>query len=242
VEDPALRRFYREVTVDETAGGWRVLLDGRAIRTAAGIAQLVPTRALAEAMATEWADQGEEIDPRSFVLRDLADYAIDVASGEGRSQLADEIAAFAASDTLCYRADPEEPLYQRQLAIWEPLLAREEHRHGVRFNRVSGVIHRPQPPETLERMRGIVATLDPPFPLAALRMLTSLSASLVIGLAALEPEADAESLWQAANLEEDWQAEHWGRDAEAQELRQTRFDAFRLAMRFAALARDRAGN
>ncbi len=236
-----MKRFYKAVTTQLHEGSWRVTLDGRAIKTAAGDSQLVPSLALAEAMAAEWAGQGEEIDPKAFQLRDLADFAIDVASGEGRSQLADEIAAFAASDTLCYRADPEEPLYQRQLAVWEPLLAREEQRHGVRFSRVSGVIHRPQPPETLERMRGVVATLDP-FPLAALRMLTSLSASLVIGLAALEPEADAEPLWQAANLEEDWQAEHWGRDAEAQELRQTRFDAFRLAMRFAALARDGAAN
>jgi chaperone required for assembly of F1-ATPase len=179
-----LKRFYKAVTTQLHEGSWRVTLDGRAIKTAAGDSQLVPSLALAEAMAAEWAGQGEEIDPKAFQLRDLADFAIDVASGEGRSQLADEIAAFAASDTLCYRADPEEPLYQRQLAVWEPLLAREEQRHGVRFSRVSGVIHRPQPPETLERMRGVVATLDP-FPLAALRMLTSLSASLVIGLAAL---------------------------------------------------------
>lgn len=231
-----MKRFYKQVATQLHESGWRVTLDGRPIRTAAGNPQLVPTLALAEAMAAEWAGQGEEIDPRAFMLRDLADYAIDVASSEARSGLVEEIAAFAGADTLCYRADPDEPLHQRQLAMWEPLLAAEEARHGVRFNRIAGIIHRPQPPEALARMRQAVDALDP-FPLAALRMLTSLSASLVIGLAALEPQAEATALWQAANLEEDWQAERWGRDAEAEARRQTRFEAFSAAMRFAALAR-----
>lgn len=235
-----MKRFYKDVTTQEQDGCWRVALDGRVIKTAGSNAQLVPTRSLAEAMAEEWAGQGEEIDPARFMLRDLADYAIDVVSGEARGHLVDEIAAYAGSDTLCYRSDPDEPLHQRQLAVWEPLLAREELRHGVRFTRVSGIVPCPQPPETWERMRAAVAAVEP-FPLAALRMLTSLSASLVIALAALEPDADAEMLWRAANLEEDWQAEHWGRDHEAEVLRQSRFDAFQLAMRFAALTRDGAG-
>ncbi len=232
-----MKRFYKTVATQVQGDCWRVALDGRLIKTAGGSEQLVPSSALAEAMAQEWAGQGEEIDPSAFQLRDLADYAIDVVSGEARAALVDELAAYAATDTLCYRADPDEPLYPRQLAVWEPLLASEERRHGVRFTRVSGVIHRPQPPETLQLMRRAVAALEP-FPLAALRMLTSLSSSLVIALAALEPDADAQGLWQAANLEEDWQAQHWGSDAEADALRQTRFEAFALAMRFAALARE----
>ncbi len=212
------------------------MLDGRAIKTAGGKAQHVPTRALAEAMAEEWASQGDEIDPRTFQLRDLADYAIDVASGDARDSLIDEIAAYAGTDTLCYRADPDEPLHKRQLDIWEPLLLDAERRHDVHFKRVSGIVHRPQPDETLARLQAAVAAQDA-FALAALRMLTSLSASLVIALATLERDADGDNLWRAANLEEDWQAEHWGRDAEAEEARRARSDAFQLAMRFAALAR-----
>jgi chaperone required for assembly of F1-ATPase len=237
VEDAALKRFYKDVSVEETDGGWRVLLDGRTIRTAGKNAQLLPSRALAEAMAQEWASQGEEIDTGMFMLRDLADYALDVAAGEARDDLAAEIAAYASTDTLCYRADPDEPLYKHQREVWEPLLANAEREHDVHFERVSGIIHRPQPPETLDRMHSIVATHDA-FALAALSMLTSLSASLVLALAALEPYADAEALWVAANLEEDWQAQHWGSDAEALVVRERRFEAFALAMRFAALARD----
>jgi chaperone required for assembly of F1-ATPase len=237
MENAALKRFYQAVSVEAVEQGWRVMLDARTIRTAGGQPQIVPSRALAEAMAAEWATQDEELDPRRFAMRDLADYAIDVVATPAREALVDETAAFASTDTLCYRADPGEPLHERQLALWEPVLAEAERRYDVHFERIAGILHRPQPDATLARMKAAVAA-QAAFPLAALRMLTSLSASLVIALAALEPEADAQALWEAANLEEDWQAGHWGRDAEAEELRQTRFEAFELAMRFAALARE----
>lgn len=229
-----MKRFYKAVTVEPEGHGWRVLLDGRGIRTPGGKAQVVPKRALAEALAGEWAAQGDKIDPATFPLRDLADYTLD-AVAEGREALVDELAAYAETDTLCYRAEAGEPLHARQLEVWEPLLQAAEHRRDVHFERIGGIIHRPQPEATVARMRAAVAALDD-WALASLRMLTSLSASLVIALAALDADADPRMLWTAANLEEDWQAELWGNDAEAAELRQTRFEAFALAMRFAALA------
>lgn len=231
-----MKRFYKEVSVAPEAQGWRVLLDGRAIKTAGGRAQVVATQALAQALAAEWDVQGEAIDKAMFVLRDLADYSIDVTAGDARAALIDEIAAYADSDTLCYRANPDEPLFQRQQQVWEPMLVRAEQGYAVRFIRISGLMHRAQPSETLARMHQEVAAQDASG-LAALRMLTSLTASLVLALAALEPDAKAQALWTAANLEEDWQAEYWGSDAEAQALRQIRYEAFQLAMRFAKLAR-----
>jgi chaperone required for assembly of F1-ATPase len=97
------------------------------------------------------------------------------------------------------------------------------------------VIHRPQPPETVARLQAILSA-ESDFSLAALRTIAGLSASLVIALAAVRPEADPQGLWNAANLEEDWQAQLWGRDAEAEARREKRFEAFRSAMRFALLA------
>lgn len=231
-----MKRFYKSVTVapaDE--GGWRVLLDGRAIKTAGGRPQIVPTSALADAMADEWEEQGEEIDLARFVLRDMADYAIDVVA-PGPEDVARGLLPYAETDTLCYRAEPDEALHERQRDVWDPLLAAAEARWDVRFDRISGVIHRAQPPETLARLETMLAG-QPPFALAALQTLASLAASLVIGLAALAPGADAEALWNAANLEEDWQAELWGKDAEAEARRARRFTAFAAAMRFAELAR-----
>lgn len=232
-----MKRFYQQVSVAPEGDGWRVTLDGRPIRTQGGLPQVVPGRALAQAMAAEWDAQGAEIDTGAFPLRDLADYAID-AVREGREELVDELAAYAETDTLCYRAEPGEPLHARQVEVWDPWLERAERRWDVHFERIAGIIHQPQPAGTRARMHAVVAAQDD-FALAALRMLTSLSASLVIALAAIEPDADAHALWQAAMLEEEWQAELWGRDEEAQDHRAARFAAFALAIRFAALARER---
>jgi chaperone required for assembly of F1-ATPase len=230
-----MKRFWKEVTVVEADGGYRVALDGRAIRTQGGAAQTVPSEVLAEALAREWRDQSEEIDPRRFPLRDLADYAIDVVR-PARDEAAARLLAYIESDTLCYRADPDEPFYRRQYAIWEPLLKAFEGCLGVRLERVSGVVHRPQPEATLTRLRDWLAGQDD-FALAALSTLAPLAASLVIAMQALEPDADIAALYAAANCEQDWQAEQWGWDAEAQANRSARLAAFEAAARFAALAR-----
>lgn len=230
-----MKRFYHEVAVAPEGAGWRVLLDGRGVKTVGGQAQLLPTAALAEALAAEWAGQGKVIDPAAFTLRDLADYTLDIA-GPDRAATVAALLRFAESDTLCYRADPDEPLHTRQLEVWEPLLRDAEARWDVQFERISGVIHHAQPEATLRRLETVL-TAESDVALAALNTLASLAASLVIGLAALEPDADAAALWSAANLEEDWQAELWGKDAEAEVLRTRRFSTFSAAMDFARLAR-----
>lgn len=229
-----MKRFYKTVAVEPAESGWRVTLDGRAIKTAAGRPQTVPSRDLAEALADEWEVQGEEIDIREFVLRDMADYAIDVVAGD-RAGTIRSLLPYAETDTLCYRAEPGEALHDRQLDVWEPLVAQAEANWGVRFERIGGIIHRPQPPTTMARL-GTLLDEEGDFALAALRTLASLASSLIVGMAALKPDADAEALWNAANLEEDWQVELWGKDDEAAALRARRFRAFASAMRFAVLA------
>ncbi len=231
-----MKRFYKEAQAAPMEGGWQVQLDGRGVKTAGGLPQIVPSQALAAALAAEWAAQEETIVPAGFVLRDMADYAIDVVAPDPAT-LRGGLLRYAETDTLCYRADPGEALHRRQLERWEPLLAAAETRDGVRFTRISGIIHQSQPPETLERLGDRLERLDP-FTLAALNTLTSLACSLVIGLAALEPGGDAGALWIAAELEEEWQAEQWGRDAEAEERRARRAKAFADAAQFAALVRN----
>jgi chaperone required for assembly of F1-ATPase len=238
VENAPVKRFYQAVTVTRAEGGWRVLLDGRGIKTAAGAPQVVPSQDLADALAQEWEAQGETIEPTTFPLRDLADYAIDVVTDE-REDVVSSLLPYAETDTLCYRADPDEPLHRRQLEVWEPILARAEQRFDVQFTRVSSIVHKPQPPETLATLRAEMKRRDP-FTLAALRMTASLSASLAVGLLALEPGADVAGLWNAASLEEEWQADLWGREWEAEERRAARLEAFKLAVRFAALAGNEA--
>ena len=229
-----MKRFWTDVAVAPQPAGWQVTLDGRPIRTAARAPQILPTRALAELLAAEWAGQGPEVDPQAFPARDLADYAIDVVAHDPAATAATLI-AYAETDTLCYRADPDEPLHRAQHATWEPLLTATETREGIAFTRVCGVIHRPQPPATLAHLAARLAAL-PPFVLAALTTMASLAASLVVALAALDPTADLAALWAAACLEEEWQADLWGRDPEAEARRAGRAQSFAAAARFAQLA------
>ncbi|OBX19156.1 molecular chaperone [Erythrobacter sp. QSSC1-22B] len=229
-----MKRFYSEVSITGETDGWTVRLDGRAIKTQGGQPQLLPTPAIAELLAAEWRDQGETLDPKRFVHRDLADYAIDMVARDP-DPVRDNLLAYVETDTLCYRADPDEPFWRRQQQQWEPLVAGFEAREQVVLERVSGVIHRPQRPETLAALRERLGRFTP-FELAALETLTSLAASLCVGLSVLDAEADAQALWDAANLEEDWQIENWGADEEAQERRVLRTGQFLAALDFARAA------
>lgn len=230
-----MKRFYEQVTVAETDIGWTVALDGRPLKTQGGQPQVVPTEALAGMLAREWDEQGEEIEPAKFKFRDMTDYALDVVARD-KQAVVDKLLGYAETDTLCYRADPEEALYRRQHEVWEPIVAGVEAREEVKLHRVSGILHRPQSAETLAKLRSRLETLDA-FTLAALEQTTSLAASLCIGLEALEKGADGEALWSAANLEEDWQADLWGRDEEAEDRRAKRKEDFLAAIRFCEAAR-----
>lgn len=235
-----MKRFYTACSAVAEGLLWQVTLDGRKVRTQGGLPQLLPSAALAEAMASEWDAQGEQIDPATFPLRDLAGYAIDVVQ-PGPATVADGLLRFAETDTLCYRAEPDEPLGIRQRDLWEPLILAAEARLGAGFIRLAGVIHRAQPGATIAALRADMLRLDA-FELAGLHTLANLAASLIVGLAALDPAADPPALFAASNLEEDWQADLWGKDDAATALRARRLSGFCEAARFVHLARDRSTN
>ncbi|RDC59266.1 ATP synthase mitochondrial F1 complex assembly factor [Alteripontixanthobacter maritimus] len=228
-----MKRFYKTVSVSDSKDGWQVLLDGRAIRRQGGAAQNVPSHALAEALAQEWRDQGETLDLARFPMRDMTDFALDVAAAD-RPALAAKTLAFAETDTLCYRADPGDALLAEQEKVWDPLLTAFEDAEGVRFARVSGIMHHAQPDETIATLHRRLLALGQ-FELTALHTAASLAASLCIGIAAMKPGSDIDALWSAAHLEEEWQARLWGRDEEAEQRNAERREAFRRAALFAKL-------
>jgi len=232
-----IRRFYKEVSVAEVSGGWQVMLDARGLKTVGGQPQIVPSHALAAALAAEWAQQGEKIDPKTLPLRDMADYALDVVAAEP-GELAAQLTAYADTDTLCYRADPDEPLHARQWEVWEPLVAGFEASSGLTLVRVSGILHRPQDAAVLAALEQRLAG-ENIFVLAGLEVMTKLAASLITALLGLETsdEACARALWQAACLEEEWQADLWGRDWEAEERSAVREADFMRAWCFVQAAR-----
>ncbi|WP_294330577.1 ATP12 family protein [uncultured Sphingomonas sp.] len=224
-----MKRFWKTVTIADGA----IELDGRPVRTPARALLTLPTPPLAEAVAEEWRGIGEEIDPRAMPLTGFANAAIDQIA-PNPAPFAADLARYGESDLLCYRAELPEPLVERQAAHWDPLLDWARTRYDVHFETTAGIMHRPQPPATVARLQEVVAALDP-FRLAALSPLVTISGSLVAALALLEGAATSETVWRAAQLDEDWQAEQWGDDDLATRARNVRRADFDAAVRFLSL-------
>jgi chaperone required for assembly of F1-ATPase len=225
-----MRRFYKSASISPTQGGFAILLDGREIKTPARAALIVPGEKLAEAIAGEWNEQGEKIDPRAMPFTGLANAAIDRITPDPQA-FARSLASYGESDLTCYRAESPDLLMKRQAVIWDPLLAWARRRYDVNFEIVHGVIHRPQPASTLQRLGEVVAA-RPSFELAGLSPLITISGSLIIALALADDAIDLDIAWRAASLDEIWQAENWGEDAEAAAMLEARRWDFTAAWRF----------
>jgi chaperone required for assembly of F1-ATPase len=225
-----VRRFYKDVSVTAERG---ITLDGRPVRTPSKAPLLLPTAAMADAVAEEWRAQGDKIDPRSMPMTGLANAAIDRVATDPVS-FAATLAVFAESELLCYRAEEPEPLVSRQAKEWDPMLAWARARYDVGFGIVAGIMHQPQPAETLSRLGDAVATRSD-FELAALNPLVTISGSLVLALAVLEREMDADTAFATAHLDELWQAEQWGDDDFAIKARAEHHRDFVAAARFLEL-------
>lgn len=208
-----MKRFYKAVRVVTVDTAHTVELDGRPVRTPKKALLSLPNRALAEAVAAEWEAQEVHIRPADMPQTRLATTAIDRVAPE-RAHVIATVAGYGACDLICYHVQGNEALLQRQLRYWRPLFAWIEARHGVRLASGSGVIPIAQAPETLARLRRLVEAHDD-LPLTALHDFTTISGSLVIGLALSESEIDVETAWRAGFVDELYQAELWGEDAEA---------------------------
>ncbi|MET0293392.1 MAG: ATP12 family protein [Phenylobacterium sp.] len=213
VEKP--KRFYREVTVEPVPEGFEVRLDGRTVRSPKGGKLALPTRALAEAVAGEWAAQVETIELAQMHLLRLANTALG-AIPAAREATADQIAEYAGSDALCYFADEPAALVERQTEAWSPILARAEAELGLNFVRASGVVHRAQPPETLAAVQALALGLDD-FRLAGLAFGTPLFGSAVLAIAVLQGWLSGPAAFDLSRVDESFQEEKWGVDAEAAE-------------------------
>lgn len=224
-----MKRFWKEVTVENG----QVALDGKPVRTPGRAPLVLPDPALAEAVAGEWRAVGETIDPRAMPLTGLANAAIDRIAPD-TATFAAGLAAYGESDLLCYRAEEPAPLVERQADAWDPLLDWARGRYDVHFETTAGVMHKAQPDATLARLAEAVAALDA-FRLAGLSPVVTVSGSLVGALALLEGAVEAETLWQAAHVDELWQAELWGEDALALEARENRRADFMAGVKFLGL-------
>jgi chaperone required for assembly of F1-ATPase len=229
MQKPLPKRFYTEVSIVEGEGGHAVHLDGRPVKTPAKAALAVPTARLAELLRDEWANQVEVIDPRTMPVTRLINTAIDGVAVEAQAVFED-ILRFSSSDMLCYRAESPENLVLRQQQQWDPILDWAANRHGARFELIEGVMPKEQPRDATAAFSSALRKYDTPIELAVLHTVTTLTGSAILALAFAESHLAAEDVWQLAHLEEDWTAEHWGDDAEAQNRREKRHAEFQAAV------------
>ena len=228
-----MRRFWKDVTVEQAESGWTIALDERPVRTPARAPLILPTEPLAQAVAGEWRDAGETADPRAMPLTGLANAAIDRVEPD-RQAFAGGLARYAEADLGCYRSEWPPELVERQARAWDELLAWARRRYDVDFATTSGLIHVPQPPATVEQLAHAVEALDP-YRLAGLSPLVTVGGSLIAGLAVLEKAMTPEQAWDAVSIDERWQLERWGGDSEAETAMENRKRDFLAAARFLGL-------
>ena len=231
-----MKRFWKHSEAVALDGGWGVTLDGKPVRTPARKSLLVPTEALGKAIAEEWNATGETVDPRAMPLTGLANAAIDRVPGD-REQFAAGLASYGETDLACYRAESPRKLVELQEHAWDPLLGWARRRFDVDFRTTCGLIHVSQPDATHHQLAHAVAALDA-FRLAGLAPLVTIGGSLLAALAVLEGAISAEQAWDSVTVDDRWQLDQWGADAEAEAVLAARRRDYFAAARFLELLAD----
>ncbi len=224
---PRRKRFYAEAGVAETEGGFAVTLDGKPIRTPSGRQVVIPSKPLAEAVAAEWGAQAEYLEPMTMPLTRLANSVVEGVV-DRVELVADDLAKYFQSDLVFYRAGHPDGLVAREAAHWDPVLFWAAETLGAHFILSEGIMPVRQPDEAIQAARG--ALPDDAWSVAALHVVTTLTGSALLAVALAHQVRDAEQVWAAAHVDEDWNAEKWGVDEEAASRRAARLKDFTAAV------------
>lgn len=228
------KRFWKAASVVERDGAFGVTLDTRAVNTPNKTPLVVPTRAMAQAIADEWDAQPEKIDPLTMPVTRAANSAIDKVAPQQAEVIA-ELASYGGTDLLCYRATGPQELISRQAEQWDPLVDWAHATFGARLQVVAGVMHVAQDPALVANLHAEVAAFDN-FALAGVHDLVAISGSLVLALGVTRGAIAPEAAWLLSRLDEHWQIELWGEDEEAAAHEALKKEAFLNAARFYQLS------
>lgn len=225
---PQPKRFYTEVSLEAVDGGFAILLDGKRARTPGRALLALRTRVAAEQVAAEWAAQERVIDPANMHATRIANVGID-RIGAVREEVLDDIARYAASDLVCYRAEGPDGLVARENAAWTPILDHVKARYGAPFVLAAGIGFQRQPETAIAAVRAAFARIGDPVALAGAQTLVTLAGSALIPLALIDGALAAEVAFDATSVEEDWNTHLWGEDSEAAHRRARRRAEFLAA-------------
>lgn len=224
---PRPKRFYKDVSVAADAEGFAVHLDGRGARTPGKARLVMPSEALAEAVAAEWDAQASEINIATMPLTRLANTAIDGVAARMTEVRAD-IVSYAGSDLLCYRAEHPDGLVASQNEAWDHVLGWSKAKFGAALVTTQGIMPVEQSDEELAKLDRALAD-ESVFPLTAMHIMTTLTGSALLALAVRHGHLNAPAAWAAAHVDEDWQIALWGEDAEARARREARWQEMAAA-------------
>jgi chaperone required for assembly of F1-ATPase len=224
---PRRKRFYTSAGVARSPKGFAVTLDGKPVHTSSRRRLVVPAREIADTIVAEWNAQQEVIDPTTMPATRLANTVIDAVSDRIEA-VAEDIAKYFQSDMLFYRAGHPAALVAREAELWDPVLLWAAEALGAHFILTEGIVHVRQPDQAVAAARAALPA--DPWSLAALHMVTTLTGSALLALALERGALDEDRVWAAAHVDEDWNVEQWGVDAEVAERRLARFLDFRAAV------------
>ncbi len=227
------KRFYEKTSIDQSDGAYRVLLDGKPVKTPARRTLAAPSAALAQAIADEWDAQEDVINPAQMPLTRLANSIIDGVT-DAPGPVAEEIEKYLGSDLLFYRAGGPEGLAQAQEQHWDPVVAWARDDLGARFILAEGVVFAPQPEEAIAAARSAIP--HNPWALGAVHSVMTLTGSALLALALAAGKLDADAAWAAAHVDEDWNLVTWGQDEAAAARRASRLEDMQAAARVLKLA------
>jgi chaperone required for assembly of F1-ATPase len=230
------KRFYEQAGYEACEKGFHVLLDGRIVNTPLGTAMVVPSQALAARIAEEWQEQGDKIVPATMHMMRHACTAIDKV-GPARETIISQMIEYGANDLLCYWAEGPDDLVSRQRMVWQPLLDWAEQTYGASLLTTTGIRHVSQTDETICRLQNAVEDHDD-YELTALAEITQLAGSLVLGLAVSAGQLPWIDAFEASQLDETWQNEHWGEDYEAMHRKENRKRDMEKTSDFFSVIRD----
>ena len=229
------KRFYKNASVEEVEGGFMVALDGRAVKTPAKKALLIASEKLAEAVASEWRAQEDDIRHESMPMMRFLCTALDRVIPQ-RAEVVGETVKFAETDLLCYRAQQPQELARRQADSWQPLLDWAESHYGAALNTTTGLTAIAQDEASLALLSAAVDA-ENDLTLTGLHVATAASGSLIVALALLERKITAEQAWAVSHIDERWQLERWGEDEELSERLEGLRREISAAGKFLALSR-----
>ncbi|MDB5652507.1 MAG: ATPase [Tardiphaga sp.] len=223
---PQRKRFYARAGMVEAADGFAITLDDKTVRTPSRLPLTAPRRSIAAAIVAEWDAQQDTINPTTMPLTRLANSVID-AVGNSVAEVTDDIAKYFGTDLLFYRAGHPQELVAREAESWDPILFWAAEDFGAHFMLAEGIIHVQQPATAIAAARAMLPS--DAWVIAALHLVTTITGSALLAVALLRGRLDADQVWAAAHVDEDWNIEHWGIDEEVALRRAAKLVDFRAA-------------